>query len=267
MKSRFGYFSKLTIAVLGAALLFAFQNCSFTDSGLQSAGYKSKSSSSNIKGSGGTRYEIGGEEGYEGKASYGARTPAGMCEDGKEYDSEVEVDHDKGVAVYSRYNCQDIPLGRIVASDSLDIMPHNKDNFMEGDKVYERTDDPNMPAGELFGYCRGFNSYGTVLVDAIIRVNEEGDYFGRVVGGHYSESGQLLGVRDTGWELVKRWSTPDHPDNAYFNFYNDRGERELHIGFKSGIGQTKASMHYWIIPEGQGSWGSIWNFPCVRLKD
>ena len=261
MNSRLGHISKLSMVVLGAALLFAFQNCSFTDSGLQSAGY-----SKYIKGSNNTRYEIGGEEGYEGKASYGARTPAGICEDGKEYDSEVEVNHDKGVAVYSRYNCRDIPMGRIVDSNTLDIMPHNKDNFMDGDKVYERTDDPNAPAGELYGYCRGFNSYGTVLVDAIIRVNEDGDYFGRVVGGHYSESGQLLGVRDTGWELIKRWGVDKYPAHSYFNFYDERGERELHIGFK-GMGQTKASMHYWIIPEGEESWGSIWNFPCVRLKD
>ncbi len=255
--------TRFSVVILSVALLFAFQNCSFTNSGLQSAGSNS-SKSFGLKDSNGTQYEIGGEEGYEGKASYGARTPAGQCSDGMKYDTEVDVDHNLGVAVYTRYNCQDLPMGRVIASDSLNIMPHNLDNFSEGDKVYERTDIEG-PAGELFAYCRGLTEFGDVMVDAVFRKTEDNTYFGRIVGGKYSESGALQSIRDSGYKMVKRWSSPNHPNIIYFSFYNNQGERELHISIKQ-FGITYGSMHYWIPPDNE-SWGSLWNFPCVRLVE
>lgn len=263
MKSGVGYLKYFWV-ILVSLLMTAFQNCSLSNSGLKASG-NSSAKSIGVSSPVGTTYEVGGEEGYEGKPSttYGGHSTAGQCSNGSEFETEVEVDTENNVAIYTRENCESVKGGRIVPLASLEILPHNKDNFKDGSQVFERIDDPTRAAGELFAYCRGFAKTGEVMVDAIFRRNAQNEYFGRIVSGKYDINGNLVATRDTGFEKVQRWESPNHPTFVYFNFFNEAGEREAHLGIK-GDGAVDGSMQYWISPDDE-SWGNTWNFPCVRL--
>lgn len=119
-------------------LTLSFQNCSFP-------GDKPDSSSQNK-----TLQYSGGGTGFDGKGSYVNRILDGVCELGGDVRNRIEIN--EGQAVQTKADCRDIPPQPIKLAD-LQLMPHNLENLVSSERVFDREKNDATPSGVL---CRGF---------------------------------------------------------------------------------------------------------------
>jgi hypothetical protein len=202
---------RISVAMgLTMSMLIPFQNCEKMETAEKPVS-QAQASELSSEGNG---------EGYGGKLKYITRNLQDACADGLP-NSQILVEEDLSAASLVREKCQDIAPTNVDVS-SLQLMPHNMENLVYNETLYDKDQGESTPHSSVL--CRGRTQSSSVpgennTVDAVIHhlyAMDPPRFIGRVILGIYDAAWNLTGVKDMGDVEVRPSIRETEPGHIFF---------------------------------------------------